>query len=405
LHRRVFLISSHRRWSGEADVHRDEDRTWDAFARAIDVAIANGALEPKARSWGRVVLLETFAGILGVAATRLKNQYYRRDPRLETILLDYSMSSSQAAIEALRGLEFRRFSPLVWKRPLPQLAASRDSLSRTMTLLRIADTRLRADRDPPTELRREIGTVAAEVMACALTFFDGTDRWQMLSDADAIFRTAMGPLMLGHEIGDADATLIARFWENRATPCGLEWSNIWDDPAIRPTVGMDVVNLAVEELDHATRWTKRHVARTPEADDSGRLGQFAADKAKWLAKAGRFGDARRHIDKAAAVGATAAGADGLLLKTLEQITSNSLEAALRTGSALADQLSEAADSIAPATSAILVHNIELMRGNRPKLGDKITEFLRESPVAASEHVNLPRYRQRLAHLGYTEAGA
>jgi hypothetical protein len=386
-------------------VQGDEDRTWDALARAVDVAIASGALEPKARGWGKVVLLETLAGILGVAPTKLKNQYYRGDPRLETVLLEYAMSSSQVAIDALRGLEFRQFSPLVWKRPLQHLRASRDSLDRTVTLLKIADTTLRAQGDPPTDLRREVGTVAAEVMACALTFFDGNSRWQMLSDADRIFRTAMGPLMLSHEIGEQEAGLFARFWENRATDCGLEWSNIWDDPSTPPTVGMGVVGLAVEELDHATSWMTRHASRAPKVDEAERLRQFSADKAKWYAKAGRFEDAHQHIADLAAVGTVAARADGLLLKTLEQITSNSLEAALRTGSALADQLSEAQDSIAPATSAILVHNIELMRGNRPKLGEKITEFLRENPVAASEHVNLPRYRERLVRLGYTEAGA
>ena len=59
-----------------------QDRSWQALARAVDVAIARGALEPKARSWGKVVLLEVMADLLGVPQTKLRNYYYRDDPRL-----------------------------------------------------------------------------------------------------------------------------------------------------------------------------------------------------------------------------------------------------------------------------------------------------------------------------------
>src|SRR5690606_4828759 len=123
--------------------------------------------------------------------------------------------------------------------------------------------------------------------------------------------------------------------------------------------------------------------------------QFAADKAKWLAKAGRFKEAQRQIDRLEDFPGPAAQADRLLIQALEQIALNALEAAHRTASELAEQLAGASDSIAPVTSSMLVHNIELMRGRRPKLGDRIALFLRESPVVASEHINLPRYRKRL----------
>lgn len=380
-----------------------EDRSWQALAGAVEVAIAEGVLEPKARSWGKTVLLEAMADILGLPPTSLRNRYYRGDERLLALFNDYAMSTADGLIGLLRGLEFRRFSPLVWKRPLTQLAASREALPRTMTLLRLADEKLRARMSPPVELRREIGTVAAEVMACALTFYDGPERWELLSAADSIFCTAMGPLTLASEIGPADGALFARFWENRATRCGLEWSNIWDDPTVAPTIGLDVVQLAVDELDHATRWMKRHVAGANKTSEDDRLRQFAGDKAKWYAKAGRFDAARRELDHLSDFRTPAARADTLLVQALEQITGNALDDGARTAGALAEQLSDSADSIAPATSAILVHHIELLRGNRPKLGDNVVQFLRESPVAASEHINLPRYRRRLMALGYVEA--
>lgn len=376
----------------------EQDRSWQALARAVEVAIARGDLEPKARGWGKVVLLETMASLIGVGSTKLRNYYYRNDPRLEALLLDYAMSSAKGAVEALRALEFRRFSPIVWKRPLDQLAASRASLGQTLTLLRLAERHMRAELDPPVELRREVGTVATEVMACALTFFDGERRWKLLVESDQMFCNAMGPLTFSG-IEAADAPLFARFWENRATRCGLEWSNVWDDPNTRPTVSMDVVELALDELEHATEWMKRHWVGAEKADRDQRVRQFAADKAKWRAKAGAFEDARAQIARLGTF--EAMREDALLVQALEEITSNELDAALRTSSELAERLKETGESIAPVTSAMMVHNIELMRGNRPPLAPEVEAFLRESPVAASEHINLPRYRKRLRNLGYT----
>lgn len=377
----------------------DHDRSWQALARAVDVAIARGDLPSKSRQWGKVVLLEVMAGLLGVPTSKLRNYYYREDPRFEPLLLDFTMGSAKGAVDVLKSLDFRGFSPLVWKRPADQLTSSRESLERTRTLLRLAERHMRAEITPSPELRREVGTVAAEVMACALTFFDGKDRWELLSEADTMFRNAMGPLMFETDMDPRDAPLFARFYENRATPAGLEWSNVWDDPTTGPTVSMDVVNLAIHELDQATVWQQRFGV-SPAADENARVAQFAADKAKWYAKTGMFEEARAQV---AMLGeAPNAENDRLLLKALEQITSNDLDQALRTGSALAEQLAQNGETLAPITASMMVHNIELMRGNRPPLPEAVIEFLRESPVAASEHINLPRYRQRLAGLGYTE---
>src|SRR5690606_32353805 len=145
----------------------------------------------------------------------------------------------------------------------------------------------------------------------------------------------------------------ARFWENRATRPGLEWSNIWDDPATGPTIVPEVVRLACDELEEATRWMRRHGM---PGDDDERVRQFAADKAKWLAKAGRFKEAQRQIDRLEDFPGPAAQADRLLIQALEQIALNALEAAHRTASELAEQLAGASDSIAPVTSSMLVHN-------------------------------------------------
>jgi len=379
------------------------DRNWQALERAVAVAISRGALKPSARRWGKIDLLEEMARIVGSAPTKLRNQYYRNDPRLAQTLLDYAAADAEGAIASLRALEFRRYSPIVWKRPRDQLRASRDSLPETLHLLRVAEEQMRQSADAPIDLRREIGTVAAEVMACALTFFDGQARWSLLSEGDRLFRSAMGFLSLGHEFTPADAALFARFWENAATRCGLEWSNIWDDPRLPPTIGSEVVVLAMNELERASDWVERH-GGGDTAGEQERIRQFSTDKAKWLVKAGRFDEAWRLLD-ALEENSDAHKADRLLIATLERIVGGDLRNALRIGSRLAEQLGSSTESIAPTTTAMMVHNIELMRDNETRLPDDIVAFLRESPVAGSEHINLPRYRERLRGLGYAEVAA
>ncbi len=381
------------------------DRNWRALERAVEVAISRNELKPAARHWGKVDLLEEMAHILGVAPTKLRNQYYRNDSRLELLLLSYAATETSGAIASLQALEFRSFSPLVWKRPREQLKASKQTLPNTLELVRVAEEQMRKDRNPPIELRREVGTVAAEVMACALTFFDGDARWSLLREGDELFRSAMGFLMLGDDATGEDAVLLARFWENKASPCGLEWSNIWDDPRLPPVVGDEIVELAISELQRAIDWMEW---RNPERDGRGRRGrvrQFAADKAKWLAKAGRFDEAWRQLDRLDDKSDPALAADQLLLAVLEFIARNQLDDAARAGSRLAELLREEKDSIAPVTASIMVHNIDLMRERPSPPSEEITEFLRESPVAGSEHVNLPRYRRRLREHGYAAAAA
>jgi hypothetical protein len=237
-------------------------------------------------------------------------------------------------------------------------------------------------------------------MACALTFYEGRDRWDLLREGERIFLSSMSKLSFDMNVDPEDAALFAKFWENRATICGIEWSNVWDDPAIPPTVSQSVVELALKELDRAAGWLIQHGAA--KEDEGERLRQLLADKAKWLAKVGRFAEANALLDQAGGGNTYAALCDRLLIKTLELIVSNRLEEALRSARELADMIAaqEGEAAIAPVTSSIMVHNIELMMNRRPRLTPAIETFLRENPVAASELVNLPRYKRRLTDLGY-----
>lgn len=274
-------------------------------------------------------------------------------------------------------------------------------MATALALGRAAERSVRETLDPSPELRRAAGAVATELMACALTFLDGTRRWRLLLLGERIFLSTMPPLAFRHDVSAADAGLFARFWENRATRCGLEWSNVWDDPALPPPIGMDVVHLALDELEQATDWMRRHDIQL-QADEGERLRQLQADKAKWLAKAGRFAAAGRELARLSEPDTPGARSDALLVQTLEAIADNRLDAAERSGGALCELVAEGEDddSVAAATSAMMVHNIELLRGRRPPVPEGVQEFLANSPVVASELVNLPQYKGRLDALGY-----
>src|SRR5690606_11372114 len=147
---------------------------------------------------------------------------------------------------------------------------------------------------------------------------------------ERIFKTAMAPLALDVDVEPADAALFTRFWENRASVSGREWDRIWDDPANPPDIGAEVIALALRELDEASRWAERSGGR----DGEERVRQLRADKAKWLAKAGRFEEAWALAPPSGAK-SYAAHVDRLLLLTLEHISADRLAEAARTADELA----------------------------------------------------------------------
>jgi hypothetical protein len=385
-------------------VLRGQGQSHRTLVHAVEVAIGAGDLPAAARLYGKTDLLEAMAEPMGLARNALRNLYYRDEDRLELVLQAYIAEHIDEVARTLRDLQFRKYSPIVWKRPSEQLRESRRSLPKTLVMLQAADKSLRDSPDSPIALRREVGTVAAEVMACALTFYDGKQRWDLLKEGERIFKTAMAPLGLEIDVDAGDAVLFAKFWENRATVCGLQWSNIWDDPGVPPGIGDDVIELALKELDRAARWAEQFQTGHVGADE--RLRQLLADKAKWLAKVGRFDEVWALIGTLGGH-SYAAHSDRLLLATLEHVAEDRLADAARTAAELRDvsRDRDAAGGLAPVTSSILVHNIELLRGRRPKLGVEIETFLEDSPVVASEMVNLPRYKERLATLGYATPAA
>lgn len=382
-----------------------EQEKWseEALESAVAVAIAANKLPSAARGWGKTVILEELAPAMGMARNTLRNLYYRGDARFEELLLAYVSGSRVHLLDGIKALAFQDFSPVVWKRPPAQLRASWRALPKALALARAAERSVRGSVDPPAELRRAAGAVAAEIMACSLTFFAGDRRRRLLQLGERLFLSTMSPLAFGHEIAAEDAVLFAKFWENRASRCGLEWSNVWDDPALPPPVGIEVVRLAINELEHAADWTRRHgvVEAGSEAE---RLRQLLADKAKWLAKSGRFRAALRALERLPATHAPAARADVLLVQTLEAIADNRLQEAERSGGSLHELLAdgEGEASVVVATSEIMVHNIALLRGRRPAMPERAQYFLQHSPVVASELVNLPRYKKRLEATGYLQ---
>ena len=88
------------------------------------------------------------------------------------------------------------------------------------------------------------------------------------------------------------------------------------------------------------------------------------------------------------------------------IKPSELSAWCRSAGLLEEMTRDTDDScLAATTVTIMIHNIALLRGQRPPLPDRVQQFLRHSPIAASEMVNLPRYKRRLDCLGYTRPSA
>src|SRR5687768_4908401 len=134
-----------------------------ALESALEVAITAGQLPKAARGWGKTVLLEELATVMGLARNTLRNLYYRDDLRLETTLQSYVATSHAHVVRGLQELQFQSFSPIVWKRPQEQLRASRESLTTAVILVQAAERTLRETLEPPIELRRSVGAVAAEI--------------------------------------------------------------------------------------------------------------------------------------------------------------------------------------------------------------------------------------------------
>ena len=84
-----------------------------------------------------------------------------------------------------------------------------------------------------------VGPGLATLLANAQVFFMALAG--VLLFGERIFLSAMAPLGFDRDIGKPAAALFARFWENRATKCGQEWSNVWDDPALPPPVAPEAV--------------------------------------------------------------------------------------------------------------------------------------------------------------------
>lgn len=383
---------------------RGQGQSHRTLATAVEVAVSAGHLPELARGYGKTDLLEALSEAMGLARNALKNLYYRDEPRLEIVLQAYITKFSDELSQALKDLRFRQFQPIVWKRAPRDLRESRRSLPKTVAMLIEAEKRVRETAEANDDLRRQVGTVAAEVMACALTFYNGSARGELLTRAEGIFKGVMGPLNFEMDIPAEDAALFAKFWENRATDAGLKWSVVWDEPSRLPDVSMATVELALHELDKAAHWAEQHPLVGPNGTERQR--QLRADKAKWLVKVGRFGEAWNLLDSLGDDHSHSAQHDALLVRTFEHIAHGRMVDASSSASELAALAAAAADedSLAPVTSAILVHNIELLRGRRPPLTSEIETFLGQSPIAASEMVDLVKYRDRLSALGYAIPG-
>jgi hypothetical protein len=380
------------------------------LARAVDAAIAAGQLPARAARWRTVVLLEELASVLALPRTALRNMYYRNPLRLAAELDAYALSNPAGLDERIRHHAAQGRHPIVWKRPLGETITSYDSLNGAIAVAETADTVLRRDPMPRPSFRREVGGLAVEIMAAALSFYNGQKRWRLLQRAERVFLNAMSPLSLEVEVSPIDAALFARFWENRATVCALEWSTIWDDPNIGAPVATPVIELAISELRSAVKWENKarpDSNRPVSAGRQARLAQLTSDQANWLIKIGQFEQAESVLDKVAVdFGRSAAGRRLLHVRCLANLQNHAYAKALRLANGLAELEAHLSGhgSHGHASALMLVHHIHLLEGKTPEVPYVVEKFLRQSPVAVSDLVNFERYVKRLSALEYTVVG-
>jgi len=379
------------------------------LAHAVDAAVAARHLPLEATGWRTVVLLEELAGVIGVPRTALRNMYYRDAKRLADELENYVLSNTANLASRIRNHLGKSRGSIVWKRPLDQVKASYKSMDSAIAMAETADAVLRSESEPSITLRREVGGLAAEIMAASLSFYSGRKRWDLLRRAEKVFLNAMSPLSLQVEVDPTDAKLFARFWENRATVCAQEWSTIWDDPNISAPVGLDVVNLATIELQTAVEWEKNTASgeRSPRqcsVSSHSRLAQLTGDQASWLIKIGKFEEAARVLDQVGVEYEKSFVESRLLhLGCLRDIHDRKLASAAR----LANELAELSEdrsgrgSHGHASALMLEHHICLLQDKTPKLPRIVEKFLRESPVAVSDIIDLDRFKKRLLALEYS----
>jgi len=379
------------------------------LTQAVDAAIAARQLPVQATSWRTVVLLEEMAGVIGLPKTALRNMYYRDTNRLAAELENYVLSNTSRLITRIRSHTGNSREPIVWKRTLGEVKSSYENLPRAIAVAETADSVLRSDSEPSSALRREVGSLAVEIMAAALSFHSGKKRWRLLRRAERVFLNAMSPLSLQVEVNPVDATLFARFWENRATVCALEWSTIWDDPEIAAPVARPVVKLATIELQTAVEWERKSSSSDCSSNQGSyssreRLAQLTGDQANWLIKVGKFDDAASVLHQVA-VELDKPVVEGRLLHVccMRNIHDRKYLEAAKLAGAVAELAEDRSGhgSHWHISALMLEHHIALLRGETPRVPSMVEEFLRESPVAVSDIVDLNRYKKRLAAMEYS----
>jgi hypothetical protein len=383
------------------------------LAQAVDAAIASRQLPPQATGWRTVVLLEEMAGVIGVPRTALRNMYYSDTSRLAAELSNYVLSNTAMLLTRIKNHSGKSREPIVWKRSLSEVKSSFENLASAIVVAETGDSTLRRDSDPAPALRREVGNLAVEIMAAALSFYGGTERWRLLQRAESVFLNAMSPLSFQVETNPVDAALFSRFWENRATVCAMEWSMIWDDPDNSSPVAPTVVELATQELRMALDWEQKikggdRGSNHEFVSGHGRFAQLTCDQASWLIKIGSFEEAENFLDQVAVdVGEAAVESRLLHMRCMRKILDREFSQASHLAKSLVDLAEDRSGhgSFEHTSALMLVHHVGILQGQTPKVPQIVEKFLRESPVAVSDIIDLGRYKRRLAAMDYSVVGA
>ncbi|WP_029041830.1 hypothetical protein [Cucumibacter marinus] len=372
------------------------------LARAVEVAIHAGLLPEEASRWRKVVVLEALGPAMGRSKTALRNLFYRDPDRFAAEIEAFVLGSQHQLVAAMQShLPGLDQSEVVWRRSLEDIRQARARFDAALSVAEAADQAVRQSADGPSEeFRRICGTLAVELMARTLTFFDGERRFSLLKQTEQIYMNSMAQITLAHEHTPEDGVLFARFWENRATRCGLEWHRVWDDPDSGPPLDSGVVELALKELDEAATWQRR----AGQQRDDARLRQFESDRARWLIKVGRFDEALDITQRLQTEGHQGADIDTLFMRALKAVLRRELDEAMRlAGDLVAQTQGQGDEDSRPTAALMLAQHVDLLRGQRPHLPETVERALRENPIVVSEFVDFDSFKRRLKSAGYNAA--
>ena len=166
------------------------------------------------------------------------------------------------------------------------------------------------------------------------------------------------------------------------------------------------LHIALAELEEAERWYRKSSFLIPTAEERRdveiQAGAQIADRSRWLVKLGRFPEAIANLDKLRASSDSAQYlSDNLFSNIMYNIHNGDLGKSRVLSVELLDFSISTSGRDHHSTAAVMAlsHHIAILDGSRDLPPPEVMDFLENSPIIASDLLDLPRYIERLKEMG------